>query len=58
MEGGTFAKLGSRLSAAHVRLKTFATVTRMEHRWFSTSDSCLSAAHIRLTGCDSDKNGA
>ena len=47
MEGGTFPKLSSRLSARTFVLK-FATVSRMEGGSFPKFGSRLSAAHIRL----------
>eukprot|EP00959_Pyramimonas_sp_CCMP1952_P358514 7506582-Pyramimonas_sp.AAC.1 len=43
MEGGSFSKRGSRLSAAHIRFQN----SRIEGGSFSTGGSRLSAAHIR-----------
>ena len=43
MEGGSFSKLGSRLSAAHVRFKHL-----QQFQGWRAGGSRLGAAHIRL----------
>ena len=57
MEGGWFSKLGSRLSAAHIRLKSFQQLQGWRAAGFQNRALALAPRTFVLKACNSYRDG-